>query len=353
MRKELVLGCSAFEVFPFLRETGEDRFFLDALAGKTLIATDRPYTVPETGHAGFFEGQYAPIRDETGAVVGGLAIIRDITERKRAEEERAQLLREQSARAQAEVALRERDDVLATVSHDLKAPLATIGGQADLLRRRLERTGTVERERLAKGLELIGTAARKMGTWIDELLDAARLEAGRPVELHSEPTDLVALAWQAAAEQQRTTERHRIRVQTAETKLIGVWDPVRLGRVLDNLVSNAIKFSPAGGDVVVTVAREADAAGEWAVLSVRDEGIGIPAADLPHVFERFQRGTNVIGAIAGTGIGLASACQIVQLHGGSINVESQEGRGSTFTLRLPFPTARSTAARSRHSRPGS
>ena len=157
------------------------------------------------------------------------------------------------------------------------------------------------------------------------------------MELHPEPTDLVAVAWQAAAEQQRTTERHRIRVQTIEAKLIGVWDPVRLGRVLDNLLSNAVKFSPAGGEVVVGVAREADAAGEWALLSVRDQGIGIPAADLPHVFERFRRGTNVAGRIAGTGLGLAGACHIVQLHSGRISVESQEQRGSTFTVWLPLP----------------
>jgi signal transduction histidine kinase len=266
-----------------------------------------------------------------------LGINRDITDRKRADEERAQLLREQAARAEAEATLRERDQVLATVSHDLKTPLTTIRGQADLLQRRLERAGAIEPERLAKGLELIGTAARRMGTWIDELLDAARLEAGRPLELHPEPTDLVALAWQAAAEQQRTTERHRIRVHTAEAKLIGIWDAVRLGRVLDNLLSNAIKFSPAGGEVVVSVAREADAAGEWVILSVRDQGIGIPAEDLPHIFERFRRGTNVAGRIAGTGLGLAGACHILQLHGGSITVDSQEGRGSTFTLRLPLP----------------
>jgi PAS domain S-box-containing protein len=277
------------------------------------------------------------LQDEAGQPRMVLGINRDITDRKRAEEERAQLLREQAARAEAEAALRERDQVLATVSHDLKTPLTTIRGQADLLQRRLERAGAIEPERLAKGLELIGTAARRMGTWIDELLDAARLEAGRPVQLHPEPTDLVALAWQAAAEQQRTTERHRIRVHTAEAKLIGIWDPVRLGRVLDNLLGNAIKFSPAGGEVVVSVAREADTAVEWAVVSVRDQGIGIPAEDLRYIFERFRRGTNVAGRIAGTGLGLAGACHILQLHGGSITVDSQEGRGSTFTLRLPLP----------------
>ena len=336
LAKEAVLGRHAFDVFPFLRETGEDRFFSEALAGRTVVVTDRSYTVPETGRAGFFEAHYAPLRGEAGAIIGGLSLIRDITDRKRAEAERAELARQQAARAEAEAALRERDQVLATVSHDLKAPLATIRGQAQLLRRRLERTGSLEPERVLKGLALIETAVTKMAGWIDELLDVARLEAGRPLELRPEPTDLVALAWQAVAEQQRTTERHRLRVETTERELVGVWDPARLGRVLDNLLSNAVKFSPAGGDVTVSVGHEQQAGQCWAVVRVRDQGVGIPTADQPHIFERFRRGANVVGRIAGTGIGLVGACHIVERHGGTIAVESQEGQGSTFTVRLPL-----------------
>jgi PAS domain S-box-containing protein len=335
--KDAVLGRCAFDIFPFLRAIRQDRYFAEALAGRTVVSTDRPYSVPETGRAGFFESQYTPIRDESGAIIGGLGLIRDITERKQAEAERAALAREHAARAEAEGALRERDQVLATVSHDLKAPLTTIQGQAQLLRRRAERTGTLELERVLKGLALIETAVTKMGGWIDELLDVARLEAGRPLELRPEPTDLVALAWQAAAEQQRTTERHRIRVECSERELVGVWDPARLGRVLDNLLSNAVKYSPAGGEVSVSLGREQQQSGEsWAVVQVRDQGVGIPAADQPHIFERFRRGANVVGRIAGTGIGLAGAYQIVQQHGGTIEVSSQERQGSTFTVRLPL-----------------
>jgi PAS domain S-box-containing protein len=339
LSKQAVLGRSAFEVFPFLREIGQDRYFAEALAGRSVVTTDRPYRVPETGRAGFFESHYAPLRDAAGTIIGGLGIIHDITERKQAEAERAELEREHAARAEAEAALRERDQVLATVSHDLKAPLTTISGQAQLLRRRAERTGTLEPERLLKGLALIETAVTKMAGWIDELLDVARLEAGRPLELHPEPTDLVALAWQAAAEQQRATGRHRVAVETTERELVGVWDPARLGRVLDNLLSNAVKYSPAGGKVTVSVAREQQAGKNWAVMRVRDQGVGIPAADQPHIFERFRRGANVVGRIAGTGIGLAGASQIVQQHGGSIEVSSQESRGSTFIVRLPLQPA--------------
>jgi signal transduction histidine kinase len=112
-----------------------------------------------------------------------------------------------------------------------------------------------------------------------------------------------------------------------------VWDEVRLGRVLDNLLDNAVKYSPRGGAVNVSIAMEKD---QLAVLSVSDRGEGIPDADLPHIFERFQRGQNVKGRIPGTGIGLAGVQRIVQEHQGTIDVDSQVGVGTTFTIRLPL-----------------
>jgi signal transduction histidine kinase len=111
---------------------------------------------------------------------------------------------------------------------------------------------------------------------------------------------------------------------------------VRLVRVLDNLLANGIKYSPNGGEIEVSLARQDDGGAAWAVLAVRDHGLGIPAADRPRVFERFRRARNVVGLIGGTGIGLASTRQIVEQHGGTITVVSQEGVGSTFTVRLPL-----------------
>jgi len=107
-----------------------------------------------------------------------------------------------------------------------------------------------------------------------------------------------------------------------------------LERVLDNLLSNAVKYSPAGGDITVQVSRETGSG--FAVLTVADQGLGIPVDDLPYVFERFRRGTNVVGQIAGTGIGLAAVRQVVEQHGGRVTVTSQQGHGSTFTVRLPL-----------------
>jgi signal transduction histidine kinase len=142
--------------------------------------------------------------------------------------------------------------------------------------------------------------------------------------------DLVALARRAVAEQQQTTERHTLHLEAPSTALVGDWDGRRLERVLSNLLDNAVKYSPDGGQVVVSVQRE----GDWAVVVVRDRGVGIPEDDLPHVFERFRRGANVTGRIGGTGIGLAGVRAIVDGHGGTVHVDSQEGVGSTFTVRL-------------------
>jgi signal transduction histidine kinase len=118
--------------------------------------------------------------------------------------------------------------------------------------------------------------------------------------------------------------------------LFGDWDAARLGRVLANLLANAIKYSPQGGPITVDLKREEMDAGAFAVLAVRDQGLGIPAEDLPRIFEPFQRARNVVGRIGGSGLGLASVRQIVEQHGGTIAVTSEGGAGSTFTVRLPL-----------------
>jgi signal transduction histidine kinase len=117
---------------------------------------------------------------------------------------------------------------------------------------------------------------------------------------------------------------------------VGNWDAARLARVLDNLLSNAIKYSPGGGEITVEVAEEDQENGSrMAAVRVRDRGLGIPAAEMQHVFERFFRAANV-GAIGGTGLGLAGSRRLVEQHGGTLSAESREGTGSTFTLRLPI-----------------
>src|SRR5262249_40316336 len=136
--------------------------------------------------------------------------------------------------------------------------------------------------------------------------------------------------------QQLVAEGTRLERVACVDALIGDWDPVRLERVIANLLDNAIKYSPNGGTIVVTIRRDESAGRPGATLAVADQGIGIPAEDVPHVFERFHRGQNVVGRFAGTGFGLAIARQIVEQHGGSITVASVEGAGTTFSIWLPL-----------------
>ena len=239
---------------------------------------------------------------------------------------------------QATAELREemlaKDEFMSTVSHDLKSPLTFIKGMANLRRRRA--VVTPDTEPLINALEQIDRSAGRMAEQLDELVDATRLQSGSPLELRRVKVDLVALAKKAVAEHQHTTERHVLHVSTRLPRLIGHWDELRLGRVLDNLLDNAVKYSPRGGTVNVSIGEADDGA---AVLSVSDRGEGIPEADLPHIFERFRRGRNVDGRIPGSGIGLAGVRRIVEQHQGSIQVDSKVGIGTTFTIRLPLEAA--------------
>ena len=231
-------------------------------------------------------------------------------------------------------AIEVRDTFVATVSHDLKNPLATIGGQAQLLKRVVRSSpGAETSEKLMGGIGRIETTVERMARMIDGLLDVTRLELGDRLELEVAPMDLFEITTRIAAEHQERTQRHRIQV-AGDPSLIGEWDLARIERVLDNLIGNAVKYSPNGGVITVVCVREVDESGEWVILSVRDHGVGIPVADIGRIFDRFHRAGNV-GAISGMGIGLAMIREVVSLHGGTITVESSEGQGSTFTIRLP------------------
>ena len=229
---------------------------------------------------------------------------------------------------QAREAVRTRDEFLSTVSHDLRNPLASIKGLAQLLQRRAQRLATAETLGFVESLARIDAAATRMTTLLDELVEVSGMRIGQPLELAREPVDLVALAREAVGNVR--SDGHTVEIDARESTVVANGDPARLQRVLMNLIANAVKYSE-GGNISVRVGRE-DAA---AIIAVSDHGRGIPAADLPFIFDRFRRGSNVEG-ISGSGIGLTAAKQIVELHGGTIDVESAEGVGSTFTVRLPL-----------------
>ena len=168
----------------------------------------------------------------------------------------------------------------------------------------------------------------------EDLLDVTRLQAGR-LTLHLEPTDLVALTRRVVARLQMTTQQHTLSLHTPMEHLVVHVDPHRMEQVLSNLIGNAIKYSPAGGMVEVTVCEEAET--KMALLSVCDHGIGIPAQQQSLVFGRFARADNARAyGIGGTGLGLYLSRELVERHGGRIWFESMEGQGSIFSMASPI-----------------
>jgi signal transduction histidine kinase len=236
---------------------------------------------------------------------------------------------------QSQEAIQMRDELLATVSHDLKNPLGAIKGYTQLLQRFIKRSSIPEREQLSTSLNRIDATTVRMTALLNELMDLARAHLEQSIELTYSSLDYVALLHQAITEQQQTTQKQIIRLETTLTTLPGRGDITRLDRVFSNLLSNAIKYDPGEMPVLVTLDREEHDGCSVAMIEVRDQGIGIPTADLPHIFEQFHRASNV-GTVKGTGVGLSSAKQIIELHGGTIAVQSTEGQGSTFTVHIPL-----------------
>jgi signal transduction histidine kinase len=235
---------------------------------------------------------------------------------------------DEAARVRArEEAVRLKDDFLSAAAHDLKTPLTTLLGQAQLLERRALRDPHAPAD--LEGIRRIIRESRRLNTLVLELLDAARLERGTLLGPR-EPVDLVAVAQEVC--ERHTSARHPCVVE-AGGPVIGRWDPLRVSQVVENLVENGVKYSPDGGEVRIHVWQGNGDAG----LSVSDRGIGIPQSDLPHVFERFHRGTNVDDrTFAGMGLGLFICRGIVEQHGGRIWAVSKPGQGSTFHVRLPL-----------------
>jgi PAS domain S-box-containing protein len=267
-----------------------------------------------------------PIRDQGGVVRFLHPTGIDITERKQLEADRLALERA-------------REEFLAAAAHDLKTPLTAIKGTAQLAARRARGLTTPEGERLVAALRQIDGLVNSAVGQINALLDVARLQSGEPLQLRRSPVDLVQVVKEQVERHQGMGTEHTIRLRTGAPTLLGSWDGPRLERVVGNLLSNAIKYSPQGGTIKVAVQREETLTGPWAVVTVRDRGMGIPPAEVARVFERHFRGSNVRGRIDGTGIGLAGAKQIVEQHEGALAVTSRLGRGSTFTVRLPLGSA--------------
>ncbi len=230
----------------------------------------------------------------------------------------------------AEQATRLKDDFLSAAAHDLKNPLAALVGQAQLLERRVRRDPSAPAP--VDNIASIVAEAQRLRELVVSLLDPSRVEGGIAAASRAR-TDLVGLARRSC--ERWSTERHPC-VVDASASVHGEFDVTRVGQLIDNLIENAIKYSPDGGEIRVRVWSEDG----QARLSVSDRGIGIPAADIDHVFGRFKRAANVQDRpFAGMGLGLFICQQVVREHGGRIWVTSEEGHGTTFHVALPIGEA--------------
>jgi len=300
----------------------------DAIEGRPLAAAVRYAPLLElfeAGRPGIYElplpdgrtaqASLVQVTTPFGEPVGLAAVLRDITLLKNLEQM--------------------KNDFVNTVSHDLKGPITVIAGMADLMRMAGPRD-----ENHASRCEDIRNSAQHMADLVSDLLDIGKIEAG--LDAAREPMDLIPVIGEALrmVRPRAETKSIELHAELAEEAIISAV-PSRVRQVLINLIDNGIKYTPSGGRVTVSAAFSAGGDGAGTVtIRVSDTGLGIPARDLPHVFDKFYRvESKSTRGIAGTGLGLAITKTIVESVGGRIRVESMEGTGTTFTLELPVARA--------------
>ena len=258
----------------------------------------------------------APVRDSAGNILGVAATFHDISRIKQLEEVRR--------------------DFVANVSHELRTPLSIFQGYLELLRENPE----LPREEIGRALQVLSKHSTRLNALVEDLLSIARLESRRD--------ELKLTPWDVPAFFRGVEEDWRLKFQTQEVRFcteiasdlpVLCVDVFKFGQVFNNLLENALKYTPSHGSIMISAARALATAGTPGTdveIRVIDTGSGIPVADLPHVFERFYRADKARSrALGGTGLGLSIVKHIVQIHGGSVRVESELGSGSTFILRLP------------------
>jgi len=276
------------------------------LAASANAETSDEFELAGTGRC--FRGFTAPVQDPDGSLVGRVWTLREVTADRELD--------------------RMRDAFVATVSHELRTPLTSISGFLEMLQDEEHGLGDTGRTYL----EVIRRSTDRLHRLVEDLLLVAQIEARR-VELAAESLDLAELVSECVERARPAAAEKRISVELVANhppRVLG--DAHRLTQVVDNLVSNAVKFTPDDGSVTVSVEKDGDAVR----LVVSDTGIGIPADEQGQVFSRFFRSrTATQGAIPGTGLGLAISRALVEQHGGTIALESEEGRGTRVTVTLP------------------
>ncbi len=272
----------------------------------------------------------SPIVDG-GKVIGASKIARDITQAKRAEQEREELLaREHLARAEAEAANQIKDEFLATLSHELRTPLTAMLGWLSMLR-----SGRLDDETSTHALDTVERNAKAQAQLIEDLVDVSRIAGGK-LKLDVQPVELPALINAAVDIVRPAANARGVSIEISIEPGVGLvaGDPARLQQMIWNLLSNAVKFTSRDGYVYLRLRRVESCA----ELEVRDTGIGIDPDFLPWVFERFRQAESAVTrSHRGMGLGLAIVRHLTELHGGTVTAHSDgEGQGATFTIRVPL-----------------
>lgn len=283
------------------------------------------------GSAYDVEWRITPVKDPSGKVRYWAAIQRDITERK-AEEKKKELLlaSERAARTAAEHASRMKDEFLATLSHELRTPINAVLGWAQLLKR-----GNRREEDVKQSIGIIERNARLQVQLIDDLLDMNRIISGK-IHMEMQPVELQSVVMNAIETIEPVAQAKGISLEKSlnASGIIIYGDAARLHQIIWNLLSNAVKFTPKNGSVKISLTK----AGEQAIITVTDSGIGIAPEFLPYVFDRFrQADASTTRKYGGLGLGLSIVRHLMELHHGEVSVESKgPGTGSTFSLSFPL-----------------
>jgi signal transduction histidine kinase/ActR/RegA family two-component response regulator len=322
-----VVGRGLFEALPELVDRNFARFYTQALQGESVLLSQRfhRYLLKMPAPAGFNiddmqqTARISPLLSG-GKVVGTVTIVYDVSERVVHENEL------QVARLEAEKANQTKDDFLATVSHELRGPLTSILGWVAVLQ-----TRSLDNDTFTRALESIERNAKAQNKLLGDLLDIARITAGK-LELEKANLNVTSIA-SAAIETVRPAADAK-RIELRYTSGAGIkpvhGDAQRIQQILVNLLSNAIKFTPEAGTVSMDIAQ----VDEQIEISISDTGMGIEAELLPHIFERFRQGKRNGGE--GLGLGLAIVRELIELHGGSIHADSDgAGTGAKFTVFFP------------------